>query len=72
MGCRQLEERLARTHGAAMGTTTADGALTVEPVYCLGNCALAPAVQVDGALQGRVDVAALDRFVEQARAKGDR
>lgn len=72
MGCRALEERLATVHGASMGTTTADGALTVEPVYCLGNCALAPALQVDGALKGRVDVAALDRLVADARTKGAR
>ena len=72
MGCRGLEERLATVHGAAMGTTTADGALTVEPVYCLGNCALAPAALVDGALHGRVDAAALDRFVADARRKGAR
>lgn len=69
MGCRQLEERLAEVHGAAMGRTTADGALTVEPVYCLGNCALAPAMLVDGALRGRVDAAALDRAVADARRK---
>ena len=72
MGCRALEERLATVHGAAMGATTADGALTVEPVYCLGNCALAPALQVDGALKGRVDATALDRLVAAARAKGAR
>lgn len=69
MGCRQLEERLAKVHGAAMGQTTADGALTVEPVYCLGNCALAPSMLVDGALRGRVDAAALDRAVAAARRK---
>lgn len=72
MGCRQLEERLASVHGASMGQTTADGALTVEPVYCLGNCALAPAMQVDGALRGRVDAAALDRAVAEARRKEPR
>lgn len=70
MGGRALEERLATVHGAAMGSTTADGALTVEPVYCLGNCALAPALQVDGALKGRVDARALDRLVAAARTKG--
>jgi formate dehydrogenase subunit gamma len=34
--------------------TTADGAITLEPVYCLGNCALSPAVMIDGELYGRV------------------
>ena len=70
MGCTKNEERLLRVHGIAMGTTTPDGALSVEPVYCLGNCALSPAVMVDGELLGRVDEARLDALVAQARARG--
>ena len=70
MGCRSLEQRLRETHGVALGGTTADGALTVEPAYCLGNCALSPAALVDGRLLGRVDAARLDRIVASARAKG--
>jgi formate dehydrogenase subunit gamma len=34
-----------------------DGEVTVEPVYCLGNCALSPAALVDGELHGRLDTA---------------
>ena len=34
--------------------TTADGSITLEPIYCLGNCALSPAMLVDGELHGRV------------------
>jgi formate dehydrogenase subunit gamma len=52
---RALEERLA----TPMDATTADGAVTLETVYCLGNCALSPAVLVDGKLYGRVDAEAL-------------
>ena len=37
--------------------TRADGAVTLEPVFCLGLCACAPAAQVDGKLIGRVDAA---------------
>ncbi|MFI6333978.1 NAD(P)H-dependent oxidoreductase subunit E [Streptomyces sp. NPDC050535] len=44
----------AREAGLAMGETTADGAVTVEQVFCLGNCALGPAVEVNGRLHGRV------------------
>jgi formate dehydrogenase subunit gamma len=39
------------------GATTSDGAVTLEAVYCLGNCALSPAIMVDGKLAGRVDAA---------------
>lgn len=70
MGCERLEARLREVHGVAMGATSADGALTVEPVYCLGNCALSPSLLVDGKLRGRVDESRLDAIVALARAGG--
>ena len=53
MGARGLTEQLARRLDVGLDETTTDGAVTFEAVYCLGNCALAPAVTVDGALYGR-------------------
>ncbi|MCQ4207497.1 MULTISPECIES: NAD(P)H-dependent oxidoreductase subunit E [Streptomyces] len=44
----------AREAGTPVGETSADGAVTVEQVFCLGNCALGPSVEVDGRLHGRV------------------
>jgi formate dehydrogenase subunit gamma len=70
MGSARLEQHLREAHGLAMGATTADGACTLEPVYCLGNCALSPSALVDGRLLGRVDAARLDRVVATARGKG--
>ncbi|WP_329544487.1 NAD(P)H-dependent oxidoreductase subunit E [Streptomyces sp. NBC_01356] len=49
----------AREAGLPLGETTADGAVTVEQVFCLGNCALGPAVEVNGRLHGRVSPAGL-------------
>ncbi|MEV6105627.1 NAD(P)H-dependent oxidoreductase subunit E [Streptomyces sp. NPDC051940] len=49
----------ARASGVGLGETSADGAVTVEQVFCLGNCALGPAVEADGRLHGRVTPAAL-------------
>ncbi|MGW2779972.1 NAD(P)H-dependent oxidoreductase subunit E [Streptomyces populi] len=43
-----------REAGLTLGETSADGAVTVEQVFCLGNCALGPSVEVDGRLYGRV------------------
>jgi formate dehydrogenase subunit gamma len=43
--------------------TTRDKAFTLEPVYCLGNCALSPAIMVDGNVYGRVTP---DRFRQVA------
>ena len=51
------------------GETTADGSVTLEPVYCLGNCALSPAVMIDGELHGRVEPGALRRLIEGLAAE---
>jgi formate dehydrogenase subunit gamma len=62
MGARDLTEKLERRFHAKIGETGADGAVTLEPVYCLGNCALSPAVTIDGALYGRAtEFMVLDR-----------
>jgi formate dehydrogenase subunit gamma len=49
--------------------TSADGAITLEPVYCLGNCALSPAVMVDHRnLYGRVTADRLDAVLDTLRS----
>jgi formate dehydrogenase subunit gamma len=48
-----------REAGLTLGETSADGAVTVEQVFCLGNCALGPSVEVNGRLYGRVAPARL-------------
>lgn len=50
------------------GGTTADGAVTLEPVYCLGLCSSSPAMQVGDTLHGRVDTDQFDRLIESARS----
>ena len=47
------------------GETTADGSVTLEAVYCLGNCALSPAMMVDGQLHGRVDANRFDAILAE-------
>jgi formate dehydrogenase subunit gamma len=54
----------ARESGLALGETTADGAVTVEQVFCLGNCALGPSAEVNGRLYGRVGPARLGSILE--------
>ncbi len=49
--------------GVRVGQTSADG-VTLQEVFCFGNCALGPAATVNGRLYGRVDA---DRLVELAR-----
>ena len=44
--------------------TTADGRFSLEPVYCLGNCACSPAVMVDETVYGRVTPERLDEILK--------
>lgn len=60
VGCEDLVAHLDAAHGVRMGETTADHRLTVETVYCLGNCALGPSIMLDGELIGRADAELLD------------
>jgi formate dehydrogenase subunit gamma len=46
--------------------TTANGAVTIEPVYCLGLCACGPAVIVDDKVVGRVTPARMDAILQEA------
>ena len=67
MGARELETQVKRRLGIDFHGTTADGAFTLEPVYCLGNCACAPSVLVDKTLYGRVDAERFEALLVEAR-----
>jgi len=68
LGARALEAHAKRTLGIDFHETTADGAITLEPVYCLGNCGCGPSVLVDNdELHARVTPAAFDKLVKAAR-----
>jgi formate dehydrogenase subunit gamma len=54
IGSDALERHVKTRLGIDFHQTTADGGVSLEPVYCLGNCALSPAVMIDGQLHGRV------------------
>jgi formate dehydrogenase subunit gamma len=63
MGSRELTAHAEKITGLALGETSDDGELTIEPVYCLGNCACSPAV-IDGErVHGRVDGQAFERIL---------
>ncbi len=64
MGSRQLTSQAEEKLGIEIKETTADGAITLEPVYCLGNCACSPAVMIDEKVYGRVDPKKLDGLIE--------
>jgi formate dehydrogenase subunit gamma len=68
MGADALAATIRKSLKVAFGETTLDGAITVEAVYCLGNCALSPAVMVDDRLVGRVDEAKFNRIVAELKS----
>jgi formate dehydrogenase subunit gamma len=63
MGSRQLEQYVRAKLGIDFHETTADGRFSLEPVYCLGNCAGSPAVMVDETVYGRVTPERIDEIV---------
>jgi formate dehydrogenase subunit gamma len=69
MGSEALASRLTRRLGIDFKDTSRDGAVTIEPVYCLGNCALSPALMIDGKLRGRITAEALDAIVDACRSE---
>lgn len=60
-----LAERAQAQLGVKFGQTSADGRVTLEPVYCLGLCSTAPSAMIDGRLVGRLDGGKLDRLLAE-------
>ncbi|TDW18903.1 NAD(P)H-dependent oxidoreductase subunit E [Kribbella kalugense] len=67
VGAVELAEHAKRTVGCGFGETTYDGRVSLDEVFCFGNCALGPAVQVGDRLYGRVTPARLDALLGEAR-----
>ena len=65
MGANALVDHIKKRLQVDFHHTTADGAFTLEQVFCLGNCALSPAVMIDGNLYGRVSTARFDALAAQ-------
>lgn len=64
-GGDELTERAEARLGVKFGETTADGHVTLEPVYCLGLCSVAPSAMIDGRLVGRLDGKKLDTLLAE-------
>ena len=62
-----LAARAESKLGIAIGNTTADQLVTLEPIYCLGLCATAPSAMLDGRVVGRLDEARIDALIAEAQ-----
>ena len=69
VGAERLVSHVRDVCGMSLGETSPDGSVTVEQVFCLGNCALGPAAQVNGKLRGRLDEARLSTILDEAVAQ---
>lgn len=54
--------------GCGFHETSSDGEFTLEPAYCLGQCAVAPSMMIDDAVIGRASPAKFDRLIAAKRS----
>jgi formate dehydrogenase subunit gamma len=66
VGAHALGAHARERLGVGFGETTADGMTTLDQVFCFGNCALGPTIEVNGLLYGRVDPDRFDALVDGA------
>ena len=64
-----LEAQAQQSLAIKYHETSADGAVTLEPVYCLGACACSPALMLDGELHGRVTPARLEQLLAACKER---
>ena len=68
MHCETLTQHVKQRLGIDFHGTSVDQRFTLESVYCLGNCACAPALMIDGQLHGRVTPTAFDALIAELDA----
>jgi len=69
MGARALERHVRDRLGVDFGETTPDGRFTLEPVYCLGNCACTPSIRINDEVFARVSAEKFDRLIAELEAQ---
>ena len=63
MGSRYIVSHAESSLGLVYGETSAEGLLSLEPVYCLGNCACSPSIRIDDAIHARVSKNRFDQLM---------
>ena len=66
MGGKNLEHHIKNRLGIDFHETTTDGKFSLEPVYCLGNCACSPAMQIGKEIYGRVSPESFDAAINES------
>ena len=65
MGAGALEQHVSKRLGVGMGETASSGRYTLEPVYCLGNCACSPSMMINQSLHARVSAQMFDEIMDE-------
>ena len=65
MGSSKLEAHVKTRLGIDYGGTTPDGRFSLEPVYCLGNCACSPSIRIGDEVYARVDANRFDKLLDE-------
>lgn len=68
MGSKRVEEHIKAKLAIDFHETTSDGQFSLEPVYCLGNCACSPAMQIDKDIYGRISEQLFDECINDIGA----
>ena len=69
MGASGLEQHARERLGIDYGETTMDGKFTLEPVYCLGNCACSPSIRINDEIHARVSPERFDELISGLEAE---
>jgi len=71
MGGRNIEAKFKDELGIDFHQTTDDGNISLEAVYCLGNCACSPAVRVGEQMYGRMSEAKVEKLLAKLQERGE-
>ena len=69
VGSEALAQHAIKSIGCDFHETTKDGSVTLEPVYCLGQCACGPSIMINDDVYARVTPERLNKLLDQARSK---
>ena len=68
-GAQQIVDKFSEILGIKPGETTEDGLFTIDALRCIGACAIAPAVTINGKVYPHVQVSEVQRIVDEYKAK---
>lgn len=69
MGSRALTAQVELLIGCRLGEERADGVWSVEPIYCLGLCAMSPSLMLNGEVHARVTPALVEQLIAEVEAR---